>query len=492
MVVELASSRIIIPIIGSSVYTWTSMLGTIFFGLAIGNYIGGFLADKKLSKNILKLSLLLSSLSVSIVPFLSTKITYFLHLNQSLIFVSLFSSLALFLLPSVCIGLLYPMILKNHSDGFENIGRRYGSMSAFFTLGGVLGTFLTGFYLVGHIGSSNTFFIVSFVFFSLAALLDLEQKQNSKTTLAIIISFVALVSIIYFYNKVEKGNDKILFSSESDYYSIKVIKKIFGFTSVKTLSLDTDTHSMERTDGEDLPIYTNIYPLFGAINDKIKNVLIIGGGSYSMAKNISKFYPDSNVLVSEIDPEITMVAEKFFDLKKYPVKTSNTDGRFYLQKTTDKYDLIFGDAFNSFISIPWHMATLEFNKLLKSRLSDSGIYAINFIAPTIKQNDFLNSMVKTFKTVFDNSYVFTYDDAKGVAQNVVMVGVKSNYRLGNKELLGKIKFIKNGQDISLRLKEENYPKEWENGQILTDNFAPIERLSLSMINNYFQAYSRIK
>ena len=34
------------------------------------------------------------------------------------------------------------------------------------------------------------------------------------------------------------------------------------------------------------------------------------------------------------------------------------------------------------------MATLEFNKLLKSRLSDGGIYAINFIAPTAKQNYF--------------------------------------------------------------------------------------------------------
>ena len=138
------------------------------------------------------------------------------------------------------------------------------------------------------------------------------------------------------------------------------------------------------------------------------------------------------------------------------------------------------------------MATLEFNKLLKSRLSDDGIYAINFIAPTTKQNDFLNSMVKTFKTVFDNSYIFTYNDAKGVAQNVVMVGVKSSYRPSNKDLLGKIKFIKNGQDISLRLKEETYPKEWKNGQILTDNFAPVERLSLSMINNYFQTYLKTK
>ena len=41
-------------------------------------------------------------------------------------------------------------------------------------------------------------------------------------------------------------------------------------------------------------------------------------------------------------------------------------------------------------------------------------------------------MVKTFKIVFDNSYVFTYGDAKDMAQNVVMVGVKSKLSPGNK------------------------------------------------------------
>ena len=491
MVVELASSRMIIPVIGSSIYTWTSVIGTIFLGLSVGNYIGGYVADKKSLKNTLPISLLLSSLSVAITPAVSAKVPSFLQLDQSLIFISLFASIISFLIPSVCIGLLYPMLLKKYSDNFDNLGRQYGIMSALFTLGGILGTFLTGFYLIGHIGSSNTFFAVSFVFFLLALLVDLEQKQNTKMTFVMIFSFIFLISIMYFYNKTKTDDEKTLFSSESNYYKIKVAKNTLGFIPVKTLALDADVHSMERIDGEDLPIYTNIYPIFSILNDKIKNVLIIGGGSYSMAKNISKFYPDSTVLVSEIDPEVTMVAEKFFDLKNYPVKTINTDGRFYLQKTTNTYDLVFGDAFNSFISIPWHLATLEFNELAKSKLNDNGIYAINFIAPTGSQNDFLNSMAKTFKTVFDNSYFFTYGDTKDVAQNVVMVGIKSKYHFDNKELASKIKTIKNGLDLSSRIKEENYPKGWESGQILTDDFAPVERLSLSMINNYFKAYSKL-
>ena len=207
-------------------------IGDDFFGLAIGNYIGGFLADKNLSKNILKLSLLLSSLSVSIVPFLFYK-NNLLFASESILDLYIAFFVTRLISPSIRLhGFVVSNNFKKHSDSFENIGRRYGSMSAFFTLGGVLGTFLTGFYLIGHIGSSNTF-LLCLLFFSLSAFLDLEQKQNSKTTLAIIISLVALISIIYFYNKAEKGNDKILFSSESNYYSIKVVKKSLGLHQLK-------------------------------------------------------------------------------------------------------------------------------------------------------------------------------------------------------------------------------------------------------------------
>ena len=100
---------------------------------------------------------LLSSLSISIAPFITTKVPSFLQLKQSLVFISLSASFVSFFLPAVCLGLLYPVILKIYSSNIENIGKQSGLISAFFTVGGILGTFLTGFYFIGRIGSSNTF-----------------------------------------------------------------------------------------------------------------------------------------------------------------------------------------------------------------------------------------------------------------------------------------------------------------------------------------------
>jgi len=46
MVVELVAGRIISRHLGSSIYTWTSVIGVILGGLAVGNYVGGRLAAR--------------------------------------------------------------------------------------------------------------------------------------------------------------------------------------------------------------------------------------------------------------------------------------------------------------------------------------------------------------------------------------------------------------------------------------------------------------
>ena len=46
MVVELVAGRLIARYVGSSLYTWTSVIGIVLAGIAAGNYIGGRLADR--------------------------------------------------------------------------------------------------------------------------------------------------------------------------------------------------------------------------------------------------------------------------------------------------------------------------------------------------------------------------------------------------------------------------------------------------------------
>ena len=62
MVIELIASRILAPYIGVSLYTWTSIIGVILAGIALGNFLGGKLADKYPSPSLLAIVFLVGGL----------------------------------------------------------------------------------------------------------------------------------------------------------------------------------------------------------------------------------------------------------------------------------------------------------------------------------------------------------------------------------------------------------------------------------------------
>jgi predicted membrane-bound spermidine synthase len=492
MTFEFTSARIITPFIGASVFTWTSVIGMILFGLSTGSYIGGYFIDKYKKENVLSFFLFLSSFSVAVVPFFANKSPYFVSLDLSILITAVLISFVLFFTPSLFLGLLYPAILKLYLRDIENLGKQYGVVSIFFTFGSILGTFLTGFYFIGKIGSSNTFFTISVVLFIFAVLFLFLNKHSLKYLIIIFTMAICLLLIIFCFNwiKNKNGNGNMVFSKETDYYKIKVVDRLLNFSNSRILFLDFDSHSVESKNREDLPVYTNIYPVFSVFNEKIKNIFVIGGGSYSIAKNFSKFYANSEVLVSELDPEVTKTAENFFNLKQYPISTISDDGRVYFQKTSKKYDLIFGDAYNSFISVPWHLSTLEFNELAKSHLKENGIYAVNFISALNGENsDFFKSMVGTFKKTFNNFYIFAYGATEEQPQSIILVGVNSNNKIEYQELAKKIYGIKNGEFLSRKIVQNELFKNSSDALILRDDFSPVESLMQPLINNYFKYYS---
>ena len=50
MAVEMVSSRMAAPYLGTSIYTWTSVIGTILLGITLGSYVGGVWADRRFSR----------------------------------------------------------------------------------------------------------------------------------------------------------------------------------------------------------------------------------------------------------------------------------------------------------------------------------------------------------------------------------------------------------------------------------------------------------
>lgn len=480
MVVELISSRIVAPIIGSSVFTWTSVIGITLLGLSIGSFIGGKIADKTERREPLPLAFLISAILVFIITILIRNTDFITGSSTSILKLNLLISSYLFLLPAISIGTIQPMILKRFANDFSKIGSEYGALSAIWSLGSILGVFLTGFFFVSTIGSLETIWLVSIILFLTGLALAIGNK---KDLVFFLITIVILIIYIFIPSSTNKKTS-LIFQKETNYYTARITDSyLVGFGESRMLFLDFDSHSIQPTETSKY-FYPEMYPIFSDIKSDIKDILVIGAGAYTMPKYFKDYYKNANVSVIEMDPEMEKIGKDYFGLDKYDIKTITGDARVIVSKDVQKYDVIFGDAYNSFISVPWYLLTKEWNSSIKEKLNDSGIYAINFIGSmTGPGSDFVKSVLNTFKITFPNFYIFSFGLDLESVQNIVLVGLKGDLPISEKDLYQKILKGKNSF-----LAERIIPAKLfinSTSTILTDNFSPVEKLMAPIIEGYF-------
>ena len=68
MIIEIVAGRLVARHFGTSIHTWTAVIGVCLTGMSIGNYLGGRLADRYRAKNLISALLLLSSMGCVFVP----------------------------------------------------------------------------------------------------------------------------------------------------------------------------------------------------------------------------------------------------------------------------------------------------------------------------------------------------------------------------------------------------------------------------------------
>jgi spermidine synthase len=479
MTVELISSRIIAPILGNSLFTWTSVIGVTLLGLALGSFWGGKIADKSGWKRQLPIVFLLAAVFISIIPLLTKHIDFLLNISNSIVTLNLLVSFYLFLPSAIIIGFIQPIILKRYALNFSHIGSEYGYLSTVWSLGSILGVFLTGFFFISHIGSNETLWLISGILFIGAILFTDKNKEN--VLLLFFILLLLLSSFILGNNQTK--SPLVLFEKETNYYMAKVADVTLpNLGPARILLLDGDMHSADPTTKDDPNFYPALYPVFSIFNQNIKKILVIGGGAYTMPKYFTEGYPHASTSVIEIDPELVTISDEYFDLKNYNIDTKIGDARIILEKDPEKYDLIFGDAYNSYISVPWHLLTVEWNNKVKTRLNDGGIYAINFIGTMQGPgSEFTESILSTFKKTFPNYYIFAMDKNPEDIQNIIIVGINSTGHENERSVYEKI-FSQDSFFLSEKLVLKPSLPE---GIILTDDFSPVEQLMKPIVQEYF-------
>ena len=500
MTVELTSTRIVAPLIGNSLFTWTSVIGVTLLGLSIGSLIGGKVADKQTDKPLLSWFFLISSVLVFVTPILVKFSDFVLNLSNSVLWLNLLMSVYLFILPAVAIGTIQPIILKKYADSFSSIGREYGILSSVWSVGSILGVFLTGFLFISSIGSSGTLYAISLILFLTAIVFYMKfLSENSEKkffenkiliSVFIIFIFLAVFWIIFADNK--NNNPQIIFSTETNYYNLKVADIFLpGFGQSRILQLDFDTHSIDTKETNE-DFYPEIYPVFSYLKNDIKNILVIGAGAYTMPEYFKNYYADANVSVIETDPEMISVGQKYFGLDTGRISTEIGDARliFNKEKAGPKYDVIFSDAYNSFVSVPWYLLTEEWNETAKKELTPDGIYAVNFISGLEGDKaDFTKSVTATFAKTFPNYYVFAFGDSPNGVYNVTLVGVNGSLPLTEADLRKKLSGGVNPFLADKLLSSSNFLARADSKNsppvILTDDFAPVEKLMSPIIEYYF-------
>ncbi|HOU12386.1 MAG TPA: fused MFS/spermidine synthase [Anaerolineae bacterium] len=468
MILELVAGRIIAPSVGVSLYTWTSVIGVILAGISLGNYIGGRLADRWASPRLLGLMFFLAGLTALGILVID-QLNPMDHVAWPLILEILALIAVLFLLPCSILGTVSPIVVKLAMRDLARAGRTVGQIYAFGTVGSIVGTFLTGFWLIAQFGTYMIVVGVSIVLLCLGLLFLLGRRWwGAALVLPLLIGGALWAE--------QRGWLAGPCMYETNYFCIKVKEEEREGEIVRTLILDRLVHSYTSLDNPTKLVYgyERVYAELtahqAARHDALR-ALFIGGGGYTFPKYMELLYPDSTLDVIEIDPGVTRVAYWHLGLSPDTHITSyNEDARMFLQREpTERYDLIMGDAFNDF-SVPYHLTTQGFNERVHAWLEPDGLYMVNIIDGAYGR--FLRAYVHTLRQTFAHVYVApTNAEWREASRNtIVIVGTDTPLDLNAfaADSLWR-QWLLPAEEVDALLAEDA-------PVLLTDRYAPVEQM----------------
>ncbi len=455
---ELVAARLLAPSIGTSMYVWTSVIGTMIAALALGYAAGGWVADKRTAKQDVAWLLLASCMAVvGTLVFYQETLAIIADLTRDQRVQGVLAALLLFMPASFLLGMISPYLVRLRTKSVETTGRSVAGLSALNSIGGISGTFATGFGFFTWFGSRETLVLV--IALLLICSWMILPRLRMAQRLAITIGLVVVV-VLQFASPVQAGSIKI--DTPSAHY--EVIETLYGGQPVRVLMTGPFGYQsgvFADGDRELAFAYTiRMAELVEAAPQKDR-ILVLGGGALTLPDYLARAYPESQVDVVEIDPKLVDIAKDHFNYSSPEnIQVFAEDARAYVNRTNEKYDIIIGDVYSDSF-IPFSLTTREYTARLKQILKPDGAVITNVIGSTnAKCVDLLAGVYDSHAAVFARRLVVPVHrfDLEGGRQNVLTA-----YSNGSLDWARGI----------LYAQEPDLPK----GPVFTDNFAPVEPMT---------------
>jgi spermidine synthase len=522
--VEIAASRVLAPTFGSSLYVWGALIGVVLTGLSIGYWAGGMLADRWPSPYLFVGAIALGAALVLAIPIVDEWV-----LEQVVAWDPgprldpLVASIILFGPMSVVLATVSPIAVRRAARSLDRLGTTAGRLFAISTAGSIAGTFATSFWLVPEYGTDQVLAVGAVVLLAAAASVALLERLWIPGVALVAGAGAALLAVGALAPDTE---GRVLQGSAARNWSplyrerdLRTPRQLdpaevglanaSGFTVREArdtryhrlLVVEDESSRFLRFDSSfqsgmylDDPfrtrfVYSDYLHLGLAYNPRATKVLVVGLGGGSTQKRIWRDFRDVEVTTVELDPEVVETAYEWFELPRDPrLDVAVDDGRRFLQRTDERYDVIMVDAFYA-DGVPFHLTTLEFVELMRDRLTPGGVIATNVIgAITGSSSQITRALWKTYGAVFPTVKLHPvfegpFDRQPSDIRNIILVATEraapSKPRL--REIWNEVRDTRAARAPDLTSAIRN---RWERDiptsdvPLLTDGYAPTDALLL--------------
>jgi spermidine synthase len=445
---EVVWTRVLVSIVGTTTYAFTTMLTTFLLGLAIGSLLFSRLADRV--ENVRPLAIIqvsIAILALATIPMLGALPALFIKLQGPMGAgwwgqVGLRFALCMFAMlpPTLLLGATFPVIAKLYAGNARGIGANIGRMYAFNTIGAIFGSFLAGFVAIPLIGQQSTI-LVAVTLNVLAALAlvalirgPLAGRALIAAACAAALLFAAAVPRFEFWDKKMMSSGVYLYGAEyKDVSALKAVMEnarllyfnedkdatvsVWQEGSVKYMRINGKT---EASTGSDMLTQKMVGTLPMLFHPQPRDGLLIGLASGVTAGSMLR-HPIEHLecveIVRGMDDAAAIFSRENYDCLNDPrFELIESDGRNHILLTDATYDVIVSQGSNPWVAGCVNLFTIEFFELARAHLNPGGIVGQWVQIYSMTREDF-DLVLSTFHAVFP--YVTVWQASEG---DIILLG----------------------------------------------------------------------
>jgi spermidine synthase len=384
---EVHWTRILAYVVGSHGYAFGIILAAFLCGIAMGSTLVSRFADRLNRPAIwlgsTQLLIAGTAFAASIIMFRLRGLTGWLtlHVGDSwagFITAEMAIVFALLLVPTFCMGAVFPLVMTVCIKTYKKLGQSVGNAYMLNTLGSILGAFSAGFIFIPYLGITRGLKLTILISILGGSILFLNIRRQPILKISVMIIIVSIGGMVfhspigYRLQHLRMG-ERLIFYDESSSATVSVREDEEGGRMLSVNGLDE-----VPVDPASLLTFRVLAHLPLLLHPNPLQVMVLSLGGAITTGSVA-CHPLEQIDAIELCPPVVKAAELFKPwnhgvLHDPRLQIILQDGRNHLLTTQKKYDVITADATHPWSADSWILYTSEMYRLVRSRLTDQGIF----------------------------------------------------------------------------------------------------------------------